>query len=193
MKTILFNPFEKYAEKTLIFIGIICTLLGSYLAFLFNARFDGALDFHLNTNPFLTQTFVDNFINVFCLLLPLYIVGKIVNNKTRWIDILSSILVSRIPYSLLPLFNINNTIQNATYKLLEIQKTGTIENLSIANLVLIIVFSIVSILFLVWMIALLYNGYKTATNGKGKKPVILFIVALISAEILSKVLISFFH
>lgn len=193
MKTILFNPFEKHSEQKLIPVGVLFTLLGSYLAYLFQGRFDGVLDFHITQSSFLSQNFTDNLINVFSLMVFLFIAGKIVNNKTRWIDILSISLVSRIPYALLPLFNINNSIQKASQQLLEVQRTGSVGNLSITNLSIVIVFSLISILFLVWMIALLYNGYKTATNAKGKKPIFLFIASLLLAEILSKALISFLH
>ncbi len=45
--TILFHPFEKYPEKRLLSIGILCTVIAIYLASNFSAHFDGAIDVHL--------------------------------------------------------------------------------------------------------------------------------------------------
>jgi hypothetical protein len=47
-------------------------------------------------------------------------------------------------------------------------------------------FTVVSMLFLAWFIYLLYRGYQVATNAKGTVEVILFGLALLVAEAFSK-------
>jgi hypothetical protein len=37
---------------------------------------------------------------------------------------------------------------------------------------------------------LLYNGFKTATNAKGNKPKIIFGIAILLADIISRILIA---
>jgi len=56
------------------------------------------------------------------------------------------------------------------------------------NLILILVFALIGILILVWFVVLAYNGFKVATNAKGTKSTLLFIVSLLVAEILSKII-----
>ena len=189
MKILLFNPFEKYSEKTLLFVGVIFTLLGSFFAYVFNIRFDGVIDVHIVPNTLLYQTLLDNLINIFCLVLFLYISTKYINKKTRLIDILNTALVARAPFYLVPFFNINGVIEKASADIIQFANPELISQISSSNLFIIIVFGIITILFLVWYISLLFNGFKVASNAKGKNPIILFVISLLLAEVLSKFLI----
>jgi hypothetical protein len=189
MKILLFKPFEKYSEKTLLLIGVFFTLLGSFFAYVFNIRFDGIIDVHIVPNTFSYQALLDNLINIFCLVLFLYISTKYINKKTRLIDILNTALVARAPFYILPFFNINGVIKKASEDVIQFANPELISQISSSNLFIIIVFGIITILFLVWYISLLFNGFKVASNAKGKTPIILFVISLLLAEVLSKFLI----
>jgi hypothetical protein len=189
MKILLFKPFEKYSEKTLLLVGILFTLLGSFFAYVFNTRFDGVIDVHIVTNSLPYQALLDNLVNIFCLVLFLYISSKYINKKTRLIDIINTALVARAPFYLMPFFNINGVIQKASDDVIQFANPELISQISSSNLCILIVFGIIAILFLVWYISLLFNGIKVASNAKGKTPIILFIISLLLAEILSKFLI----
>ena len=189
MKILLFKPFEKYSEKTLLLVGILFTLLGSFFAYVFNIRFDGVIDVHIVTNSLPYQALLDNLVNIFCLVLFLYISSKYINKKTRLIDIVNAALVARAPFYLMPFFNINGVIQKASDDVIQFANPELISQISSSNLCILIVFGIIAILFLVWYISLLFNGIKVASNAKGKTPIILFIISLLLAEILSKFLI----
>jgi hypothetical protein len=189
MKILLFKPFEKYSEKTLLLVGVFFTLLGSFFGYVFNVRFDGILDVHIVPNTLFYQALLDNLINIFCLVLFLYISTTYINKKTRGIDILNTALVARAPIYLLPFFNINGVIEKASEDVIQFANPELIGQISSSNLCIIIVFGITAILFLVWYISLLFNGFKVASNAKGKTPIILFIISLLLAEVLSKFLI----
>jgi len=189
MKILLFKPFEKYSEKTLLLVGILFTLLGSFFGYVFNTRFDGVIDVHIVTNSLPYQALLDNLVNIFCLVLFLYISSKYINKKTRLIDIINTALVARAPFYLMPFFNINGVIQKASDDVIQFANPELISQISSSNLCILIVFGIIAILFLVWYISLLFNGIKVASNAKGKTPIILFIISLLLAEILSKFLI----
>lgn len=119
MKKILFNPFEQFSERPLILFGIAATMVLSMTGAFFNARFDGVIDLHFSIPTFFINTLTDNAINVVILSLTLFTLGKIRNNKTRFIDIFTASLISRIPYYFLPFFNWNNLILNETEKLMQ--------------------------------------------------------------------------
>ncbi len=189
MKILLFKPFEKYSEKTLLLIGVFFTLLGSFFAYVFNIRFDGIIDVHIVPNTSSYQALLDNLINIFCLVLFLYISTKYINKKTRLIDILNTALVARAPFYILPFFNINGVIKKASEDVIQFANPELISQISSSNLFIIIVFGIITILFLVWYISLLFNGFKVASNAKGKTHIILFVISLLLAEVLSKFLI----
>jgi hypothetical protein len=189
MKTLLFKPFEKYSEKTLLLVGVIFTLIGSFVAYTFNIRFDGVFDVHIVSNTFFYQALLDNLVNIFCLIIFLYISTKYINRKTRLIDILTTSMVARVPFYLLPFLNINGVISRASEDIIQFANPELISQITFSNLLIITVFGIITILFLVWYVSLLFNGFKVASNAKGKVSIILFIISLLFAETLSKFLI----
>ena len=189
MKTVLLKPFEVYSEKKLLIIGTIVTILGSLSASYFNVRYDGAIDLHFVNNTTLYQPFIDNIINIISLCIPLFIVGKIINNKTRIIDIITVILISRIPFYIISLFNINNIVFNASKKLISINPAEKIAQIKNIEWFIIIMSAILTITALIWFISLLFNGYKIATNAKGGKSIFLFVISIIIAEIISKIIL----
>jgi hypothetical protein len=189
MKLLLFKPFEKYSEKTLLSVGILFTLIGSFAAYTFNIRFDGVFDVHIVSNTLFYQTLLDNLVNIFCLIIFLYISTKYINRKTRLIDILTTSMVARVPFYLLPFLNINGVISRASEDIIQFANPELISQIPFSNLLIITVFGIITILFLVWYVSLLFNGFKVASNAKGKVSIILFIISLLFAEILSKFLI----
>lgn len=195
-KTLL-NPFERYSERTLLIVGVVGIIAGSLIAFAFNGRYDGVVDLHFSKDVSLAQPFIDNAINVVCLLLPLLLLGKFINNKTRLIDILTAILIARIPYYVLPVFNANNFIGDITETLMkQVGENDAAPGLLSQELsmgpiptILVIVFSVGSIAAMIWMVTILFNGFKTATNLKTIGHKVLFALAIIVAEVLSKIII----
>lgn len=194
MKKILFQPFENYSEKKLLFIGILGTLLGSLIAYLFQARFDGVLDVHFVENLELYHPFLDNLINVISLSLLLFICGKIVNKKTRLIDVFNASLIARFPYYLISFANINDYMYNLSQRILNFV-TEKPEQIDINGLdmIAILIFAFLSLILLIYYLYLLYKGYQVATNAKGALPIILFIVAILFAEGISKYIIYLIH
>lgn len=191
MNKILFNPFEQFSERPLILFGIAATIVLSMTGAFFNARFDGVIDLHFSTPTFYINTLTDNAINVVILSLALFTLGKIRNNKTRFIDVFAASLIARIPYYFLPFFNYNNLILNETEKLMQQFLTvqpGTVPQFDTIQMGTLVLFAVVSIVFLSWFIYLLYQGYKIATNAKGPVDVVLFGVTIIIAEVFSKII-----
>lgn len=192
MKT-LFNPFEKFAERPLILFGITATIVLSLMGSYFNARFDGVLDLHFNSPTFFLNTLTDNAVNVVVLSLILFTLGKMRNSKTRFIDVFSASLIARIPYYFLSLFNWNNVILLESEKLMQQfsgLEPGAVPQFETTQMLLLSVFAGVSIVFLAWYMYLLYQGYKVATNAKGAVEVVYFVLAIIVAEIVSKLIFS---
>jgi len=191
---ILFNPFEKYSETTLLIFGIVATLLGSFLGYLMNARFDGIIDMHLVGNIRWYQPFLDNLINIIILTSFLILLGKALNRKTRFIDILVVVLISRIPIYLSSLSNIGGFLYSHSEKVVEsFVNNGGTSQIEIKDLIIVTIIGVIVIPFIIWMIVLLWKGFKTATNNKTIKGVLFFIKVVIASELLSKLLITEFN
>jgi len=185
MKVILFKPFEKFRENQLFIFGTFFLLLGTYIATFCHANYDGAIDIHFsNYQLTFTELLTENLINISVLFLCLFLAGIYRYKKTKTIDILNIVLISRVPFYFLALFNVNNSLSvNSSIPINELM------DFAMEHLFLLITMTIVMILVVIWMFALLYNGYKTATNAKGNVGLALFIAAIVVAEILSKLII----
>lgn len=188
---LLYNPFERFQERSLILVGAIALVIGAFLAFFFQARFDGVLDLHFGSSIELWQAFADQAVNIICLLICLGAVAFYMNKRTRIIDVLAVCLIARIPYYLLSIFNVNGIMVKISEKILEDPMAITTGNIAMPHLFLLLIFSGLSLLAIIWQLILLYHGTKVACNAKGTKYSVLFVIAIIAAEILSKLLINY--
>lgn len=189
MKTVMFKPFERYSEKTLLITGLLAALAGILLAWQFYSRNDGVLDLHYTNEKIFWKTVCDQLLNGFSLLIFLIPVTKWMNRKTRVIDLVNAFLISRIPMYFLTLGNVGGVLSGAGEKMKNAALNQQMISLNGVEWTMLILFGLLSILMIVWSVALLYNGYKVASNAKGARAIILFILALLFAEIVSKVLI----
>ncbi|HQV36543.1 MAG TPA: hypothetical protein PLC36_09530 [Flavobacterium sp.] len=189
----LYNPFELYSERQLLIFGLVLTLIGSFLGYLFNGRFDGIIDFHLLESVIFLEVVLDNFFNAVLLTMLLFINGKIINSKTRFVDVLNASLLARIPFYILPFFNFNNVMYDVSNRTYDIMVAGSFNAISTPDIILLMLFSFVAICTLIWFSLLLWNGFKVATNAKGIKNIILFIFTILVAEVVSKYIITTFN
>lgn len=189
----LYNPFELYSERQLLIFGLVMTLIGSFLGYLFNGRFDGIVDFHLLESVTFLEVVLDNFFNVVLLTMLLFITGKLINSKTRFVDVLNASILARIPFYILPFFNFNNVMYDVSNRTYDIMVAGSFNAISTPDIILLMLFSFVAICSLIWFSVLLWNGFKVATNAKGIKNIILFIFTILAAEVVSKYIITTFN
>lgn len=187
MKRTLLRPLEKYNEMPLLLFGIIMTALGSFAASLLNARFSGVIDMNITKHVKPVQPFLDNAANTLALFIFLFALGKYINSKTRAIDILNSILIARIPFYLLPLFNIGSLFSSIETKVNPANPYAI--DFTAGEMVLLFFFAIIAITCLVWFVMLLYNGFKVASNSKTTTHKSLFALAVVLAWAFSKYLI----
>lgn len=190
MKKIFVNPFEKYAATTLLIVGLCAMVMGWLAGYYFNARFDGVIDLHFVAQTELHEPLADLVISVMMTAIVLFIIGRYINSKTRFIDLLNASLIGKIPFYVLTVFNWNGMIFKSTEQLMKSVQENVLAPPDTATLLPILAFSLVALAALVLAIVLWYNGYKVAANAKGNKSVFRFVAALLMAEILSKVFIS---
>jgi len=196
MKTLLFNPYKKFSAKNLLVAGIIITLAGSLMGYCFNVRYDGMLDMHgpSRVTVSIQQSFIDNIANMISIFAMLFISAIIVNKQTLHIYILLASIIYRVPLYFLSFFNYKNKIvilgEEIESNMLATMAGKQPNSIATSDSVIFYSFAILSILLIIWSIALLYNGYHKATASKGALKIILFIVSIIAAEIISKMIVS---
>ncbi len=189
MKQILFKPFEKYSEINLVTAGVILLIAGSFLGSYSGGRFDGIIDFHGHTSTFV-QTLSDNVVNTATMTFLLFIAGKIINKRTRLIDLLTTALIARIPVYILPVLSNNSMMEAIESKINPANPAGM--NFSAMEMVLLLFITTIVICIIIWFVMLAYNGFKTAVNAKTIQHKVYFAIALIVAEIISKIVTTLY-
>jgi len=191
MKTLLFNPFKRYSERQLLVFGGVTTIVGIVFASLTNTHFDGVLDTHFGKDVSLKTAVLQSLINSVSILLVFYPLGKWINSKTRLIDIFNVSLILKIPAFFMMPLNINNWAALQSEPFLESLSDPLKLQFTNELILFLALTSILGLVILAWLIILLYNGFKVATNLKGTNHLIMFIIAIIVSEIVSKVLLIF--
>jgi hypothetical protein len=179
IRTWLFNPFIYIAGFKSLLIGIALMAISAWVGFLNNSHFDGVLDMHramaAQFHIFLPEVVID-WVSIS---LVLFVFGVILSkSKIRWIDVFGTQALARwpmIPVAILVVFIPN------------------VRNMNLSNpqdMILLLIPAMLLLPFMIWFVALMFNAYKVSCNLKGNSLIISFIGGLISAELISKILIT---
>ena len=188
MKINEWNVFERFTTRKLLSIGIVGALVGSSLAVFFKGRFDGVLDLHFVNEIEWYQPFVDNFLAILILSICLFFTAKLLNSKTRFIDILNAVLIGRLLIYTLLFSNINSFISALSEKAIADPMNIQIDG----DTILLIVFGLFSLALLFVFFCVVYVGFRVATNYKKWRGLFYFCLTVIVAELLSLFLFTYF-
>ncbi|HEX7754425.1 MAG TPA: YIP1 family protein [Niabella sp.] len=186
---LFFNPFEQYAEKYLLITGISGGLVSVVLFWWLQQTNDGI--YHIAPDPGITlaRAFIEVIIYTVLLCTLLSGLGKVINPKTRTIDVLSATLIHRIPLTIGILIIQLPFIKAATANILQALKNNTLQKLPVSTLWVSTLTSLLLLAFFVYAIVLLFNGFKTAAHAKKTSHYVLFALVLIIAEIIYRLLL----
>ena len=178
---LLWNPFIRVAGWQAFGVGIIIVLISAVLASYGNLAFDGAIDAHFGDNITIAQSLLVTGISLLSVVLSMYVIGLIISKNFRFVDILGTMTLARAPFLVLAVFSLFVTSPDVEQVL---------QNpMIVLDYPSFLVLGIISVPIIVWYIALMYNGLKVSTGTKGIKLTIGFIVGILVAEVISKLLI----
>jgi hypothetical protein len=185
----IFNPFSKFSEVQLLFAGLIFMLISFAVCYYFGLQMDSIFHFgYINKNHTTLQIIWITLRSYLIGFFAFFILGKIYNRKTRFIDIINTILISQIPGLIIVVIGEIPFIENA------LALTATISNdentkLPMINIIIICVYIFINLLVAAYGMTLLYNGFRTATNIKNWKQIVLFAFVVIATVTISQFLI----
>ena len=172
----LINPFERIAGWQALAIGVVVMAITAVIGHINHIAFDGVLDIHAGAIISLSTSFIMQAVDLFALFLTMWLAGICFSKtKLRAIDVAGTMALARVPMLLLAIVCFLPVIPKGLFDMPRI-----------------IVFALICLPFSIWMIALMYNAYTVSCNLKGTRAVVTFIVALIVAEIVSKLIFFFF-
>jgi hypothetical protein len=129
----------------------------------------------------------------------MWITALLSAKHVRFQDILGTVTLSKYPLVLSVVMSLAyskwlNELSEKILSAANIQEIIEIFNrLTPLDYTLFLMMTIVSILFLVWTIALLFNAFRVSTNLKGTKCALLFIAIILISEIIIHVAISLIY
>lgn len=189
----LFKPFDYVQEKKLLFIGIGVAILSCILQTFTMSRGIAILKMAtIMKAPTIFQTLADNIISTLLMALALFAFGKFINSKTRFVDIVNVVLISRMIMYVLIFFDIDGKSSKMATFLIENanDQEALVENL--AELAPLFIMGIVSILALIVFSYYIYQGFKTATHMKKAGHIILFILIILIIDTITRLVTTLY-
>lgn len=170
---ILYNPFTKIAGFSAMLIGVSGIAVTSYLAYLTGTHYNGFSHIDFASDSEFWVYLLENCSHALFLSTFLYLYTLLfTNTKVRIVDIIGTILVSRIPLIITPII-----------RTIPFFKSFVINSLTMYSLLAIYLISIT------WTIILLYNAYKVACNLKENKLIFSLLLTMAMAEISTKIIL----
>lgn len=175
MITFLFKPFIRIAGVQALLLGLLVISITAVVCSYGHCHFDGLLDTHIGAPKPMLVYFCESLIDWFSVSCTFYVAGLIFSSsKIRIIDVMGTSALARWPMLLLALIS-----------LYPFHQPKGIHDISVG----LICFSLVALVFTIWMIVLLYQAFVISCNMKGGKAIGSFIGAIILAELFSKFII----
>ncbi|MDM1096493.1 hypothetical protein HXZ81_07510 [Myroides odoratimimus] len=193
-KNYILKPFESIQDKTLLAIGVLTGVVISCLQLLTHMRSIAILkQVTLKSAPTLVQTLSDFAITTIVMTLALFVFGKIINKKTRLIDILNTVLIARICLDISVIFDINGYLSDFSLQLIDnIANPEILFKSNPQGFVYFIITSFASILCLVGFGYYIYQGFKLATHLKKKYMIIVFVLIILLVDTLTRLITTLY-
>ena len=191
----VYNPFEKIAGWKAFGAGIVILCITTVIGYFGNTVFYGI---SINTVPSVTwgMAFSLQGLGLAVTVVVMWITALLSAKHVRFQDILGTVTLAKYPLviEMIIMLAFSKWLNELTGMIMSaggIQEIMEVfQNLTILDYTLFVVMTIVSLLFLVWTIALLYNAFRVSTNLKGSKCTLLFIAIILISEIIINVLRS---
>ena len=180
----LINPFIYIAGAKALLWGWAAMLVTAIIGMMSYTHFDGVIDVHTAGKAFsLGYHLLEQLVDWSCATLLFWGAGVLVSKSSiRLIDVAGTMAFARIPMIFAAI---------AGYGIKIPGQLKTVDEITRAITPMVIVCSLVSLVFLIWMIAWMYNAFKVSCNIKGGKATVVFIIGLLFSEIISHILLYF--
>lgn len=191
----LWNPFRFIAGFPALALGVTILLIAGGIASLSNTHFDGVLDTHIGFKAPLWFFLSEGIANWLSLAICLWIGGLILKgwSSFRAIDLFGTQALARWPFLLTALVCLLPGVTTYQEKLIAMTKSGEMVLLPPsgppAEVLSFWGATGIMLIVTVWFVALAWKSFRLSCDVRGWKAVVTFILCLIAAEILSKVVI----
>lgn len=190
---LLYNPFERIAGWQAFGIGLVFVIASIAIAYSFGTAFRGVFNLGLLVDGSIVSAVLSQSIALLFTYVVFYTSGSMFAKGVRLQDIIGTFTLARFPFIFMSFsgcFLTARSQQEILQMLSERAQDGTINAIG-GEILTMIWMSLVMLCIIVWYIALLWNAFKVSTGITHKYRVLIFIIALIIADILARLTTSF--
>jgi len=194
----VYNPFEQFAGWKAFGIGVIILCIATVIGYFGNTVFYG-ISIKIVSSVTWGKVFLLQGLGLAVTVAVIWTIALLSAKNVRFQDILGTVTLAKYPLILPAIMFLAfskrlNEITDIIMSAANIQEILEITSiLTVMDYALFVVIAIVSILILVWTIALLFNAFRVSTNLKGTKCALLFVAIMLISEILLQVIISIIY
>ena len=185
----IFNPFERFDEKLLLLTGILAVILSIGVGYLTDSTFTSIYRISIAENTSLQMIALSTLLSFLIAIVVLSILGKILNRKTRIIDIVNTVLISQLFLISIQCLGKISSIKLAGKSVAHYQSnpSGPFPFLDFLIMISMMLFSIT---IMIYSFTLFYNGFKTATNIKKWQHIVLFCVVSLISSLICQIILN---
>jgi hypothetical protein len=173
----LYNPFIQIAGAQSLLWGFIILVVTAFLGGLNNVHYDGVIDIHAGMPAPMLLFLLEVIVSWLLFSLFLLIAAKILSpSKVRAVDIFGTQAFAKYPYLVVSLISFIPYFRFEFHGMPDITAS-------------LIIYGLLTIVFTIWTVILMYIAYSVSANLTGVKAIVSFIVALMIAEVIFKILL----
>lgn len=193
---LLFSPFHRIAGGAALGGGLAAIVLAGLIGAAQGLHFDGVLDAHVGKKAPVWVFVAEGLIDWLSLALPLLLAGRLLSKTAfRSIDLAGTQALARWPTVLTALGCLApgfHRYSDALVQSLVGLKPGQVPQLPPfgADGVVFALVTVLTFACTVWMVALMWKSFSHCCNVRGGRAVGVFVITLLLAEALSKLLIG---
>ena len=187
----LFSPFKYVAGVRALVIGLVAIVLAGYVGARSNSHFDGTLDFHTGAAFPLRVVLLEGIVDWLALAVVLFLVGRAVSRTAfRGVDLFGTQAMARWPTAFIAVAALLPGYQRMALTIAQqLMSPGAAPHYAVADMAAFVVVMLVTLAAMVWMVTLMYRSYSLCCNVRGVKGAWTFVIGLLAAETVSKLVI----
>ena len=187
---LLINPFVRIAGGKALLLGGVVFVVSILLAYCGNMVFDGVVDAHFGNNVNLGRALLIPSIALVIFIVTLYITGRLLSKSSiRFIDVAGTVTLARAPFMLISLAVLIPGVYDYSTAIAQNLLTQNYSAITLLQWAVFLLFSIVSIVAVIWFIILAYKAFSVSCNLQGARAIAGFIIALLFSEIVAAIAI----
>ena len=189
---ILYNPLGVLGKRDGFLVGVLVIILLTAVAYWGGAHLDGAIDLHVNTSlPSLWLVLIQSLVSWLSLALCLFAASRLFGGNGGLVPHMAATGLARFPYIISAVIVSRPILGHLMLKGV-VEKGGEITvRTEVMMLPAIIIGGLAVVGLTVWAIAMLYFGYREASRTEGGRCTVSFIIGLLVAELISRLILVF--